>query len=1056
MYQRCTRWARPMAVALFLGLLAACGGGGGGGSGGGDGGGSGTSSVSGRVTDPGIAGALVKLQSANGNALAVPVRSNADGGFRFSISADANLRGARVVAQGGVDSQTGQDFSGLTLVGPVSGGNGLATPVSTLVMALVDDGNDLDSARQTVAGWLGLDADRVLHDPATDGDLQRQSLRLGLLGVALNRESRPMTWLANALRDTGDLDAAREWLATDPNLTEASRQRVTGLEQEFQAVAEAAPGQDANAVVAAAKRIAVRQGIAVYLRDAFEQNVEDETSQSNIAALADTLISANGGAGVPAGGPQIRNLMRYVLQNYQLEPAALSQSDFTVPAGLGSDSDIPRLTELHALDHRIPLTDAEKLGMDNEARREYFYSSDLSPFHRAERLFDGVLDDLILDPVYEEIAEGLAFAGRIDEARTMLRTRIFQPYSRASAMKGISVRLMQQGRDQEARQLLDLAVATLDASVSSKGIENLNVDDASLYSDFSEGYHSLQDAEASEAALKNVVAYVELHKGEPYSKVYGDLLTATRNSAQTSVNEAVAAGLSQPYKDQALALVDLFTRFVMGAGYQTTGGCQHYRLRTVYLAFAASFYQALEEKESVANTIDLFEQVRHISDCNLERTEGYLRNMAPYYISTGQIDRYETELENTVRKSSNIEKSKSAMIVGRAYREVLDGELESALTEMRLSYDEPQDYLANLLHESGLPGRLAEALYDNGYSAQGDQVRDAAWDYYLSDEYQQFHAGDSNALVSDGCLRLVKFADGRGDPSRAADWMATCAQVADGLLQSETDPSERFGILKEIAGHQNALGLKDAAAGTISRAEGEAAGMPDDKYKGALEGLISLTLGNDNLGLALDYGRKAQTRYFQKAAGATDDRTRRTAMRDGLMLAASLNSVAEQAGRMALDTGELNVTDRQNVADARAAARDLILGNGNQLGVANLADAQLSDSSRLDYLNQAVVVLAKARYYDEAVALTEKDGLSNNDRNKMLQSIAGVMTGENDFAKGAIAVQDTDGDGRPDFFNLGVDAEDIAASALQLDNDLDGDGITDDEDSTPFCASCDG
>lgn len=1054
MYQRCTRWARPVAVALFVGLLAACGGGGGGSGGGGEGGGGGA--VSGRVTDPGIAGALVKLQNANGNALAVPVRSDADGGFRFAVSSGANLTGARVVAQGGVDSQTGQDFTGLTLVGPVSGGSGLATPVSTLVMALVDDGADLDDARQTVAGWLGLDADRVLDDPATDGDLQRQSLRLTLLGVALNRESAPMTWLVDALRDTGDLDAAREWLATDPNLTEASRQRVNGLAQEFQAVAGAATGQGAEAVVDAANRIAVRQGIALYLRDAFGQSAEDETSQANIASLADTLISANGGAGVPAGSAQIRNLMRYVLQNYQLDPDALSHSDFTVPAGLGADNDIARLTGLRALDHRIPLSDAEKLGLDSDARREYFYASDLSPFYRAERLFDDVLDDLILDPVYEDIAEGLAFAGRIDEARTMLRTRIFQPYSRASAMEGISVRLMQQGRDQEARQLLDLAVATLDASVSSKGVENLNADDASLYSDFSEGYRSLQDTEAGQAALKNVFAYVELHEEEPYSKVYGNLLTAIRNSAEASVNKAVAADLSQPYKDQALALADLFTRFVMGTGYQTTGGCQHYRLRTVYLAFAASFYQALEEKESVANTIDLFEQVRHISDCNLERTEGYLRNMAPYYISTGQIDRYETELENTVRTSSNIEKSKSAMIVGRAYRKVLDGEIESALTEMRVAYDEPQDYLANLLHEDGLPGRLAEALYDNGYSAQGDQVRDAAWNYYLSDEYQQFHAGDRGALLSGGCLRLVEFADERGDPAQATDWMPTCAQIADQLLQSETDPGDRFDILYQIADYQNTLDLKDAAAGTIARAESEAGGMQDDEYDGALRNLISLALGNDNLSLALDYGREAQTRYFQDAAGATNDSTRSAAMSDGLSLATSLNQVAEQAGRMALRTGALTVTDQQNVADARAAARDLILGNGNQLGVANLADAQLSDSSRLTYLNQSAQVLAKARHYDEAVALTGKNGLSNNDRNKMLQSIATVMTGENDFAKGAIAVRDTDGDGRPDFFNLGVDAEDIAASALQLDDDLDGDGITDDEDSTPFCASCDG
>ncbi|MCC4309808.1 carboxypeptidase-like regulatory domain-containing protein [Alcanivorax marinus] len=1054
MYQRCTRWARPVAVAFFVGLLAACGGGGGGSGGGGEGGGGGA--VSGRVTDPGIAGALVKLQNANGNALAVPVRSDADGGFRFAVSSGANLTGARVVAQGGVDSQTGQDFTGLTLVGPVSGGSGLATPVSTLVMALVDDGADLGDARQTVAGWLGLDADRVLDDPATDGDLQRQSLRLTLLGVALNRESAPMTWLVDALRDTGDLDAAREWLATDPNLTEASRQRVNGLAQEFQAVAGAATGQGAEAVVDAANRIAVRRGIALYLRDAFGQNAEDETSQTNIAALADTLISANGGAGVPAGSAQIRNLMRYVLQNYQLDPDALSHSDFTVPAGLGADNDIARLTGLRALDHRIPLTDAEKLGMDSDARREYFYASDLSPFYRAERLFDDVLDDLILDPVYQEIAEGLASAGRTDDSMMILRTKIFQPYQRADTMQSIAFQLIQQGRFEIAQSLLESARSDLDEIVAQKGLENLTFDDAGLYYRISREYTSMGNADGAKDSLENVYAYVDSYQNSQFSSVYARLLSAIRNSAESATEEAVAMELSEPFRSRAINLTDLFTDFVLGVGYQTSGSCTHYKVRTLYLTYSADFYQALRAEEKLKNVIDLFEQTRSITPCNVEETEAYLRRMAPYYIGTGQVERYKEQAETTVFSNDAKEKTQSAIVVGVAYQAVLDGNLADALQNLREQYDTPGEYLANLLKSKGSPGRLAEALYDNGYIAYGDQVRDAAWNYYLSDEYQQFHAGDRGALLSGGCLRLVEFADERGDPAQATDWMPTCAQIADQLLQSETDPGDRFDILYQIADYQNTLDLKDAAAGTIARAESEAGGMQDDEYDGALRNLISLALGNDNLSLALDYGREAQTRYFQDAAGATNDSTRSAAMSGGLSLATSLNQVAEQAGRMALRTGALTVTDQQNVADARAAARDLILGNGNQLGVANLADAQLSDSSRLTYLNQSAQVLAKARHYDEAVALTGKDGLSNNDRNQMLQSIATVMTGENDFAKGAIAVRDTDGDGRPDFFNLGVDAEDIAASALQLDDDLDGDGITDDEDSTPFCASCDG
>ncbi|WP_410306512.1 carboxypeptidase-like regulatory domain-containing protein [Alloalcanivorax sp. C16-1] len=1055
MYQRCTRWARPVAVALFVGLLAACGGGGGGGSGG-DGGSGGGGAVSGRVTDPGIAGALVKLQNANGNALAVPVRSDADGGFRFAVSSGANLIGARVVAQGGVDSQTGQDFTGLTLVGPVSGGSGLATPVSTLVMALVDDGADLDDARQTVAGWLGLDADRVLDDPATDGDLQRQSLRLTLLGVALNRESGPMTWLVDALRDTGDLDAAREWLATDPALTDASRQRINELEPEFQAVAGVATDQGADAVVGAANRIAVRRGIALYLRDAFGQKAEDETSQTNIAALADTLISANGGAGVPAGSAQIRNLMRYVLQSYDLDPATLAQSDFTVPAGLGADNDIARLTGLRALDHRIPLTDAEKLGMDSDARREYFYASDLSPFYRAERLFDDVLDDLILDPVYEDIAEGLAFAGQVDEAKIILRTRVFQPLLRAKTAQGIAYRLIDTGSHNEAKALVDTSLSELDSIIEAKGLENMTAQEADLYNSLVLDYRRLGEIEASQRAIDNVIDYVSLYEGRPYQSVYGKLLTAIRDNAELSVEVALEENRVEPFLGDAIQSVDLFTRFVLGTGYQTSSGCTHYKLRAFYLTYSAGYYYALGADQELSNVIDLFEQTRALTPCNLEQTDVYVERMAAYYVATNQVDRYLQQVDETITDPREIEDALQNINVGIAFQDVVNGEMQEALDGLRQNYPEPEEYLAYLIDQSDTVPGLSEALYSNGYALLGDQVRDAAWNFYLSDEYQGAYANDADALLGSGCLRLVQFAEDWGDIDTARGWMGDCASIADEILQSVTDTDERFELLSRIAGAQSRLGLTAESGITIARAESEAGGIQDDEYDGALRDLVSLALGNDNLSLALDYGREAQTRYFQEAAGAINDSTRSAAMSGGLSLATSLNQVAQQAGHMALQTGALTVTDQQNVADARAAARDLILGNGNQLGVANLADAQLSDSSRLTYLNQSVLVLAGARYYDEAVALTEKDGLSNNDRNLMLQSIATVMTGENDFAKGAVAVRDTDGDGRPDFFNLGVDAEDIAASALQLDDDLDGDGITDDEDSTPFCASCDG
>jgi hypothetical protein len=68
-----------------------------------------------------------------------------------------------------------------------------------------------------------------------------------------------------------------------------------------------------------------------------------------------------------------------------------------------------------------------------------------------------------------------------------------------------------------------------------------------------------------------------------------------------------------------------------------------------------------------------------------------------------------------------------------------------------------------------------------------------------------------------------------------------------------------------------------------------------------------------------------------------------------------------------------------------------------------------------------------------------------------LNAIADTILGKSYFSED-IAFADTDRDGKPDFFVPWTTLEQIAESGLVLDDDIDGDGVLDTVDLTPFYA----
>lgn len=160
-------WPQLLGCALAV-TLTACGGGGGGGAD--------TSSpasattLSGTAVDGYLQGARVLLD-VNGNGLpdAGEPTATTDANGRYSLDysqVSSPLAGLRVVVTGGVDTDTGNAFTGVLTARADGARSGqLVSPLTSLVDALVAEGFSLDAARTRVASALGLSVADLATDP---------------------------------------------------------------------------------------------------------------------------------------------------------------------------------------------------------------------------------------------------------------------------------------------------------------------------------------------------------------------------------------------------------------------------------------------------------------------------------------------------------------------------------------------------------------------------------------------------------------------------------------------------------------------------------------------------------------------------------------------------------------------------------------------------------------------------------------------------------------------------------------------------------------------------
>lgn len=1019
--------------------------------------------ISGVVTDPAISGAQVRLDSAAGSALAQIVVSAEDGSFFFTGLKKADLDGAVMTASGGKDDATGVDFTGLKLKGIYNSTSQaqFITPLTTLIVEEMDSsGSDYNMAKAFIAAKLGLDVTVLDVDPASNAAVQKISLQLSQLAAAL-RSVNGFSLVRELLDEYGtDWQAISDDIQASPDVSSAIKERIAGLVGELESIDALDAGvMDAASLLIETNRLSMIAGVKKFLKNSLAyEPADDSDGAANIIKLAEALWNANDQKGLSTDSAKFANMVRYVFSVAGIEASDLDDEEWALSDDVLDG--IAQIAELDVIDHTIPLGDAELL-QTAEQKRDYFYASDLSPYFRAQRVFDGVLDDSVTDDLFSKMASGLATNKQYDMMMVILRTQISQPYEKANAYQNAAEILLSQGEHAKTIELLNTSWDIFSAHLEKLGIANLTKDDANFMQQLAGSFRDAGELEKSEEVLEPLQQFLDSLAGT-YSTLYAQIVTAYGQQADTFVEAAVADGLSENSVDLALDTIAVYAELVEGLAANGTSAC--YQLKGSGYVSLAYYYYSLNMPEETQAAVDKFIDLRTNNDCanTVSRTDTYVDDLAEIYAYLDDLDGYYDLMDTMVASKSNAE---AAVVLYEAILQAKAGNVEDAINAVLNAYaTEPMTVSSvssqltrltnNGINRSDTSSYLALTLFNHGYKAEGAQVLDAAWDIASGELYNSGSNLSSITAMWWGCPKVAQLTYDFVDQQLGRERMQACIGIGEIYRDNGDVKAAYYGYTHLVNGllntEQNELALASYqdAVDIIS----------------ALSGSDYITAARYILNYILESGlMEAGLDFTEITALQNNQRQALEAMISSAAAEADYKNVVSQVERITTSYSEIaSGLQNRRIVTALGSAELASQIQSIRTKIKEVVESAQGSADKLasaSNIKTAYSVfstaLSDARFYDDALALHDQTVFANSSLNDLKLTVAEAILAENDFKRFAFVARDMDMDGLPDFYEFNASEEDIANAGLTLDNDVDGDGIEDSLDPTPlFCEAC--
>jgi hypothetical protein len=187
------------------------------------------------------------------------------------------------------------------------------------------------------------------------------------------------------------------------------------------------------------------------------------------------------------------------------------------------------------------------------------------------------------------------------------------------------------------------------------------------------------------------------------------------------------------------------------------------------------------------------------------------------------------------------------------------------------------------------------------------------------------------------------------------------------------------------------------------------------------------------------YGKQAEAKAVaDRAYSLIDD-----------LVAGDFDNVQERAEALVGDYTSSKVNFEVSIANGYFQAGDYVTA------VAMIEEAKASIDTLENTVDQyelyASVAVAYGYLNDAASAQSVINLVQTTEQyEEAIVETAKALANYDAFLNVDVATVDSDGDGKPDFFDIGATDDAIAASGLELDDDIDGDGIDDTIDTFPY------
>ena len=1012
---------KKITLSIFTAgmLLTGCGGGGGGTAASVS---SGTTVLSGQVVDPVIKGAEVRLCLLDDNTQCESVVdvTDSNGNFSLNISGGLDLSKYAIISKNGEDAGTGMSFSGITLSSPanLNSSSHIVSPLTTMVKKQLDKNSSMNTtaALAKISADLGVGQESIKNDPIENAQAQKLAMMLSSI-VKVGAKN-----FGDIIISNGDVESyiTNEFTA-QPEILNELNTTLSILNEQNSSI-------DAISSFASLQQLISSDAMS-------EHNKSNALVFENLKKLVNEVTQTLKEKGI--NSPNLSQITTVIslAGDHNLSDMNLTVSDINVSdvnlSGIVNNSNT-------VISSQIPLSTA--LGNDSTKKREYYYTSSVSHLNKAEDVIKNIYDVSVTDDIYLKLIEGYLNNNQLDRALEYIDSKVFKSVNKAIGYIKVAIQMNKTNTDAvKSKKLLDDAVELLKTAYQNKLLDN---NAAKYFGLIYSEYGKLQLA----AKLNEIDQYIN-------GKVADFTVYTNWTSYLNGLRDLGEYQLENKLLDDAKVTVDrMFALAKTMPPYKKSSDPDnkakwHHYTKLVYMSGIAKISVQLDNASVTEEIVDYMQALRlddgidengvfgDSSDTG-KKADPYVDDMAGYYVAVGKLEKAEAIIETIVNKTKTdyFDAAYKSVAYGlsktdlNASLEVIDNNISDFGVKI-----ETLTYFGTTRKATPLIG---QDLIDQGDLATAKTVIDKATAILEDAVKNDLVESDSSVKAADKIKAKVL--------SYVYDGYATLAELYKVL--GENDKSEEL-FDRGVSYLDNNISITDESSDN------------DKEYlvRGYiyLENYFNLAGDNTNAQLMLDKAVAAAD-SFSDLPSKTEAYNLILALMHHdskdteLSVATKLYDITAVETDIGQSTEEKNKTKRVYYILKSAAAYGKYNDFTNVVKTMDkaveIANSVLKESTKYDQYEDIITEYVNFDMIEEAVALANSVKYTYEKR-ELLSHIADIAADYDRFPEIEGISVDYDRDGKPDFYDYGYDENNVTVA---IDDDVDGDGVLDSVDQTPF------